>query len=470
MNALREFLANGPQRRAWLNDKAENALAYLAGPHLAPKLQSAALVVDMFNPVTGLVEAGQGARQAYEGEGWNRLAGIGRMTSGMAATLAPMAGSASGTAKVMDSLLGWNPTRQAAGDTAGRFAADESGAIKAYHGSPHDYAAERLVEYPDGRQEFIEGFPDILPDVPEGARVLRDYPLGRMRLDKIGTGEGAQAYGHGLYSAENEGVARSYRDGLSSGVRGVDAPKFKSMGGALPHVAPDTAHDIAEGGMPALRSRLAEVEAVIDDPNVWLEHAKVFGVDDAERGLKPWVQEYQDLKMLLESGDLSTIDGRMYEVNIHANPDDFLDWDKPLSEQGPKVRDIWDDFTQKWTPENTVSSDGGQLRGRDFLGEYSSYKPHNPADPMDYRRDFSTEMRDAGIPGIKYLDQGSRGAGEGSRNYVVFDDSLIEIVKKYGIAAAAPLLGMTTQEAQAAWDNQQQQQSATDILRYLESL
>jgi hypothetical protein len=32
---------------------------------------------------------------------------------------------------------------------------------------------------------------------------------------KIGTGEGAQAYGHGLYFADSEGVARSYRDKLS---------------------------------------------------------------------------------------------------------------------------------------------------------------------------------------------------------------------------------------------------------------
>jgi hypothetical protein len=39
------------------------------------------------------------------------------------------------------------------------------------------------------------------------------------------------------------------------------------------------------------------------------------------------------------------------------------------------------------------------------------------------------------VPGIKYLDQGSRDSGEGTRNYVVFDDSLIEIVRKYGIAA-----------------------------------
>jgi hypothetical protein len=36
-------------------------------------------------------------------------------------------------------------------------------------------------------------------------------------------------------------------------------------------------------------------------------------------------------------------------------------------------------------------------------------------------------LREAGIPGIKYLDGQSRAAGEGSRNYVLFDDSRIKI-------------------------------------------
>lgn len=53
----------------------------------------------------------------------------------------------------------------------------------------------------------------------------------------------------------------------------------------------------------------------------------------------------------------------------------------------------------------------------------------------------------------KYLDQGSRSAGECSRNYVVFDDKLIDIIRKYGLAGTAgPLaaLGLPNQEAQAA--------------------
>ena len=42
----------------------------------------------------------------------------------------------------------------------------------------------------------------------------------------------------------------------------------------------------------------------------------------------------------------------------------------------------------------------------------------------------TARLREAGIPGIRYLDGQSRADGAGSSNYVVFDDSLIEIRKK----------------------------------------
>ena len=101
----------------------------------------------------------------------------------------------------------------------------------------------------------------------------------------------------------------------------------------------------------------------------------------------------------------------------------------------------------------------------------------------------TSDMSSAGIPGIKYKDAGSRGmtapsvkpTGDGfevywgndpkpvdkfpsreaaeaaareldgsSRNYVVFDENLINIVKKYGVAGAATMLGMTAAEVEAA--------------------
>ena len=38
------------------------------------------------------------------------------------------------------------------------------------------------------------------------------HKFDRFSMDQIGTGEGAQAYGHGLYFADSEDVAKGYRD------------------------------------------------------------------------------------------------------------------------------------------------------------------------------------------------------------------------------------------------------------------
>jgi hypothetical protein len=65
------------------------------------------------------------------------------------------------------------------------------------------------------------------------------------------------------------------------------------------------------------------------------------------------------------------------------------------------------------------------------------------------RDDVAAKLKELGIPGIRYLDQGSRGVGEGSRNWVVFSDDIIEILKKYGIIAppvGAGLFGATKGE------------------------
>jgi hypothetical protein len=68
------------------------------------------------------------------------------------------------------------------------------------------------------------------------------------------------------------------------------------------------------------------------------------------------------------------------------------------------------------------------------------------------------DLQGFGIPGIRYLDAGSRGAGDGSRNYVVFDENLIEIVRKYGIAGAAAMLGISQADLAQAMQQQQQPQ------------
>ena len=116
--------------------------------------------------------------------------------------------------------------------------------------------------------------------------------------------------------------------------------------------------------------------------------------------------------------------GKMYEVAIHATPDQFLDWDKPLSQQSEAVRNLINEHPRMGpaVKEWAAREDGkgsAVWRAADELTK-------------DEAR-ASEALKNAGIPGIRYLDQGSRGAGHGTSNFVVFDPSIIEILRKYGL-------------------------------------
>lgn len=135
----------------------------------------------------------------------------------------------------------------------------------------------------------------------------------------------------------------------------------------------------------------------------------------------------------------------MYEVNIHADPERFLDWDKPVSRQNESAL-----AALKETGLNIEKMNGREGLKSIPLPQFGKVMPPPPPLPAPeggrplgqiynviervMGADRATAaFRDAGIPGIKYLDAGSRGAGDGTRNYVVFDDKLIEILRKYGI-------------------------------------
>ena len=82
------------------------------------------------------------------------------------------------------------------------------------------------------------------------------------------------------------------------------------------------------------------------------------------------------------------------------------------------------------------------MRGSDVYGDLGRFSDRNP-------EAATTALRNQGIPGIKYLDQGSRAAGEGTRNYVIFDDTIIDILRKYGLLPAAVAGGsLASQEPQ----------------------
>jgi hypothetical protein len=125
-----------------------------------------------------------------------------------------------------------------------------------------------------------------------------------------------------------------------------------------------------------------------------------------------------------ESGEVAKLgsSGSLYHVNLDVNHEDLLDWDKPLSEQSPKVREALADFAKPpgaRRPEPTGEQIVDQLKSSlDVEGNDAAAA--------------SAALQRRGIPGIRYLDGSSRGAGEGSRNIVMFDDAPISILERNG--------------------------------------
>lgn len=291
-----------------------------------------------------------------------------------------------------------------------------------------------------------------IPDTP-GIRAYHGSPhdFDRFDLSKIGTGEGAQAYGHGLYFAENEGVARSYRDALT------DYGGNARWVGSGPEAGRNAALDVFNSPTVLTPPRsVSEAISVLEDR---IAHRNSY---KSKPGNFEQLQQsdIDALNLLRSNPDNFALDtpGRMYEVNIKANPDDFLDWDKPLSQQSDKSRKSIEQLIKESTETDAqinakqytrmaarAEQDGKLERAAEYRRLASKTPEEYAAEIMAENKNGSDfvslkrpdDLRRVGLAGIRYFDGESRAAGEGTRNYVVFDDKLIEILRKYGLLGMA---------------------------------
>lgn len=294
------------------------------------------------------------------------------------------------------------------------------------------------------------------------------YDFQRFDLSKIGTGEGAQSFGHGLYFAEAEPTAISYRDRLAK-------------------EGPTSGNTIADEFAihPDWQKTMSEEDIADHLEDVKRKAEKIF----FEGGKQKYL--FSDNSILTDEGDHFRAGqkekGHMYEVSIKAHPDHFLDWDKPIRDQKhflapilekfggeQSVRDAyaaWDKLNNDlvvngqvvdrtpghplWQEYDRLTSLGPD-RAKIRLGVLLDALDKEEAKPEKYRPEStltrkgedlwhaisqmhknnevaSNMLRELGIPGIKYLDAGSRPRGieKGSRNYVVFDDKLVTTKRKY---------------------------------------
>jgi hypothetical protein len=329
-------------------------------------------------------------------------------------------------------------------------------AIKAYHGSPHDFEA--------------------------------------FDTSKIGTGEGAQAYGHGLYFAENPAVAQEYKKALTDFE--VHEPSGRIIGSGGPkQTYKGTIEDRALAWVQDAASR----NDIADPFKFAMGNARRGLSDDANgQAIVDQIRKWQDAGAVIKPG------GRMYEVGINAHPDQFLDWDKPLSQQHPDVQAA----LRKIDPArmDIIRNKSFDISASKFYDDLAT-KLHQTGQGHLDNAAATNALKEAGIPGIKYLDQGSRvqvplldnqplnrfapsnpvetraidalrrntSAAEaidylkqdsgteaaqqwlqanahriqqpqGTRNFVVFDAKTVDILKKYGLLLPAAGAGLAASQ------------------------
>lgn len=321
----------------------------------------------------------------------------------------------------------------------------------------------------------------------------------KFSLHAIGSGEGNQSFGWGLYFASRREIAENYREKLSPSVvtfKALTPEENDSLGSEL---RDRMAAAIAKGQPMLAVDALAERKKLLNERSEEIHRDIAEAQRNGDAGVR--IPEFRAnleilgnqswaIDKLLAGGlEMTPAGGRLYEVEI---PDaDYLDWDRPASQQSPKVREAltalgitWEEFKPKtpkqwlrWTESKAFDflwredvgirsalreglelakfavESGDPSSFNRWQEQHQGYSPKGYAvDPLgsslyeqlqgdahremrgrwqDSARVVSEKLAKLGVNGIRYLDGGSRRYGQGTFNFVVFDDRLVEVTTFY---------------------------------------
>lgn len=224
------------------------------------------------------------------------------------------------------------------------------------------------------------------------------HKFDKFSTEKIGTGEGAQAFGWGLYFTDLDSIAKEYAKRLK--------PDLALENETINNIAKEALNEFNGDKTKAINS----LQELLKES--WSDKKRV---DKA-------------IKILKTGKELNTKLSKVYTITLHKGkqPSEytFLEWDRSVSpEIFKKINDLAiskNDVIIKMLSEgiNTKNIEGSAL-----------YK--NLSRQLGSDKAASLFLLEAGIDGIKYPAESiSRGATSDTArgfNYVVFDDSAITI-------------------------------------------
>ncbi len=313
---------------------------------------------------------------------------------------------------------------------------------------------------------------ETLPEVEEIiAYHGSPHNFDKFQMDKIGTGEGAQAYGHGLYYTDLEDIAIEYKDKLTK-------TSFETIDGQ-----PFDPYELLSDGTqtiknPNVRANLNKNEGDIDKA---IEKAKqVIETFEMPSSQPLKVLAKEDLVLLEKikaNGGLKKNKGKTYKVSIQSKLDDMLDYDELLSDQPKilsKIEDAYGDseIIIKQLGLDPETATGGSLvqalagvvrdadsqkaasdwllkakiNGTKYLDNFSRNAPYEiklstKKGPYDTEKISASSKRQAEQLADDYKEKGFKTeiVKSGTSNYVIFNEDLVKILAKYGIVGGVGL-------------------------------
>lgn len=286
---------------------------------------------------------------------------------------------------------------------------------------------------------------------------------GKFDISKVGTGEGAQAYGHGMYFAENPAVAKQYA---------TDRSYVGKVMAGTPDNTPWDAQRIAQDTLNVHGDNAVEQLQKTLKANSYSKNPQQTQAN----------KQLEDAIDILKTNQLQPT-GNLYKVDI---PDEYIpmmmDLDKPLSQQ-PKVMGALRSEAEQRVKDRTIINIENDIRsslppieiGNDYMAmfsdanvkasqeikkqaleklnkmdlsslvnkelesmkplamnwnmtgkEYYEFLSKNQGSPAK----ASEMLQKQGITGNRYLDEVSRNRGQGTSNFVVFDPTDVKILEK----------------------------------------
>jgi hypothetical protein len=276
--------------------------------------------------------------------------------------------------------------------------------------------------------------------------------FNKFSLNKIGTGEGAQAFGYGLYFTDSEDIAKFYKNQIAfqKGLEGASLTYGKEpinlrdmqslnvgvrkymgkLGDELP-LEYDLVKDPQNLKIKVKSDLIARYEKEISDlrSGEMGDFIGADGLSNNERQALDLERQLNEIKKV-DLNQVGTIEPKTYKVALAPKPDELLDYDVSLKNQSEKVRKVLKPYYDKYSVAETA----------DFGTLLASLQRDLPP------KLFSEELNKQGIKGIKYKAGQLSGVKDtDATNFVIFDENLINILAKYGIVGPVAVTALKTQ-------------------------